>query len=87
GTALAVAPRLLTGVVGPVELPLGDKAWGDTEILLPDTLPSGSAASSWRDAITGEVIATEGTLRLAEVLRLFPVALLLSSRKGVDEKR
>ncbi len=78
GTALAVAPRLLTGVVKTDELPLGDKAWGDTQIVLPDTLSSGSGASRWHHAITGEVIATEGTLRLAEVLRHFPVALLLS---------
>ena len=91
-TALAVAPRLLTGMVEPDEMPLGDEVWKDTEIVLPDALSSGPAASrsvgwAWRNVITGEVIAAEGTLRLAEVLRHFPVALLLSSRKGIDEKR
>jgi (1->4)-alpha-D-glucan 1-alpha-D-glucosylmutase len=81
GNAVAVAPRLLTGIVAPGEMPLGERVWGDTEIVLPEALLSGSAASGWLDAITGQVIATEGTLRLAEVLRHFPVALLLSSRK------
>jgi (1->4)-alpha-D-glucan 1-alpha-D-glucosylmutase len=97
GTALAVAPRLLTRVVAPGEMPLGGGVWKNTEIVLPDAVSCGPAASGpkasgpvdpgWRDAITGEVIAAEGTLRLAEVLRHFPVALLLNSRKGIDEKR
>ncbi len=78
GTALDVAPRFLTGVVEPDEMPLGDKAWGNTEILLPGTPASGPVASRWQDAITGGVLATEGTLRLAEVLKHFPVALLFS---------
>jgi (1->4)-alpha-D-glucan 1-alpha-D-glucosylmutase len=71
--AVAIAPRLLAGVVKPGDLPLAHRIWKGTEISLP-----GGASSGWRDAITGCELATEGTMQLGDALKHFPVALLLS---------
>jgi (1->4)-alpha-D-glucan 1-alpha-D-glucosylmutase len=81
--ALAVAPRLLTRVIDPGELPLGPAAWGEARLVLP----GGAAPASWYNVFTAEELtAEEGDgrtcLALAEVFAHFPVALLLSRGEG-----
>lgn len=69
GCAVAVVPRLCTGVVAEGEMPLGD-AWGDTVLPLPKGGP-------WCDAIAGGTVCGD-RLPVGEILKRFPVALLLS---------
>nr|WP_045234163.1 malto-oligosyltrehalose synthase [Deinococcus pimensis] len=74
GVAVTVAPRLaLTLTRGETPWALGD-AWGDRELPLP-------AGGRYVDLMTGrEFTASRAkTLRLADVLRDFPVALLVKS--------
>jgi len=69
---LACAPRLslrLTG--GQQPWPLG-AVWGDQTILLP--------AGQYRDAFTGRILSSPGTLRLLESFASFPLLLLVSER-------
>jgi (1->4)-alpha-D-glucan 1-alpha-D-glucosylmutase len=67
-TLLVVAPRHSSHVGFP---PIGE-SWGDTHIV-----PSQSEAT-WRDIFTGRELSGQ-QLSLAEALRDFPVAVLLSS--------
>jgi (1->4)-alpha-D-glucan 1-alpha-D-glucosylmutase len=76
--ALAAAPRLLTRVIEPGELPLGEIPWGEARL----HVPAGGPGRRWRNVFTGEVVTTaehEGkdSVRLAEVFAHIPVALLL----------
>jgi (1->4)-alpha-D-glucan 1-alpha-D-glucosylmutase len=71
-TAIAIAPRFLTQLIQPGQLPLGEAVWADTVIQLP------GAVSVWQDAITTQTIQANGTLLVSEALRHFPVALLTS---------
>jgi (1->4)-alpha-D-glucan 1-alpha-D-glucosylmutase len=72
-TIVAVAPRFLTGLIQPGELPLGDKVWEDTHILMPQGMPT-----AWKDAISTQSVSGEGTLPVGKALQYFPVALLTS---------
>jgi len=80
GAAIAVAPRLVYGLLsGEARPPIGDPVWGDTVLRLPP--PYG--ARVYRNVFTGETVVPEGsarmrTLRLADALRRFPVALLIA---------
>ena len=71
--AIAVAPRMLTRLVNENQFPLGPQVWKDTEIVFPT-----EAHVSWRDEISGLVIADGHALPLAKMLQYFPVALLTS---------
>ena len=71
--AIAIAPRFLTSLVEPGELPLGDGIWEDTQLQLPPEAPS-----SWTNIVTAQTIPAEGTIRVGEALKHFPVALLIS---------
>jgi maltooligosyltrehalose synthase len=60
----------------PGALPLGERAWGDTELLLP-----GDDGTPWRDVLTGAETVAVATpdaprARLADIFALAPVALL-----------
>lgn len=72
--ALVIVPRLsvaVSGLGGPP--PLAD-LWGDTAIELPAELVGGE----WQDCFTRKSLsASSSNLLVAEVLREFPVALLL----------
>jgi (1->4)-alpha-D-glucan 1-alpha-D-glucosylmutase len=72
-TIVAVAPRFLTGLIQPGELPLGDRVWEDTHILMPQGMPT-----AWKDAISTQSVSGEGTLPVGKALQYFPVALLTS---------
>ena len=72
-TVVAVAPRLITGVIGfESGLPLGS-VWGDTELDLGEF-----AAKSLRNVFTGEIVNAEpsGRMKIAALFQSFPVALL-----------
>jgi maltooligosyltrehalose synthase len=61
---------------GAEQMPLGD-SWGDTELLLPSML----AGKPLRNVFTGETVhvPVSHVLRCADLLRHFPVALLVTS--------
>ena len=69
--ALVVAPRLPGALMPHGAPPLGD-LWGDTAVELPDDL----AAGGWRDALSGTAHAAAGTLPVAALFGVLPVALL-----------
>ncbi len=83
-TVLLVAvPRHFWALTqGGRRLPLGRAAWGETR--LPH--PAGCAGLSWRNVLTGEVLtpraASGGGLRLAALLRRFPIAVWIGSSPG-----
>lgn len=75
--AITLVPRFSYSLVGgELRAPLGD-AWGNTEIVLP----SEATNQQLRNVLTGESarVSREHTLRCAEVLRQFPVALLVNA--------
>jgi (1->4)-alpha-D-glucan 1-alpha-D-glucosylmutase len=79
GWAVAAAPRLTTKLCGPEGLPLGERAWQASALLLPREAPG-----RWRDHLTGETLTAveaggKKQLALAEVFGAFPVALLTAA--------
>jgi (1->4)-alpha-D-glucan 1-alpha-D-glucosylmutase len=80
---MAVAPRFLTRLVKPDEIPIGERVWMDTHILCRKAMPS-----VWVNVITGERISSPALLPIGEVLQDFPVALLVdeASRAGVSSR-
>ncbi len=77
---LIVAPRFLTGLTQEGKYPLGTEIWHDTSVILPP-----GASATWTDALTGWVVKGERRLLMGEVLRSFPVSLLIGSKKLRDE--
>jgi (1->4)-alpha-D-glucan 1-alpha-D-glucosylmutase len=76
GYALVIIPRLLTRLVHVGVMPVGQDVWGEDLLLLPDSVPE-----LWLNAHTGEKFKVSGTkrsLRLSDVLGIFPMALLIS---------
>jgi (1->4)-alpha-D-glucan 1-alpha-D-glucosylmutase len=71
-TVITIAPRFLTQLIQPGELPLGKEVWQDTRIQLPADAPQ-----QWQDAIAGETLSGNHSLAVGEILRSFPVALLV----------
>ena len=81
--AVAVAPRLLTGITQSGQVPLGE-AWTDTFVCLPLDAPK-----VWKETFTGESVFAKKMgectgLCVAELLRTFPVALLLNGEPSDD---
>jgi (1->4)-alpha-D-glucan 1-alpha-D-glucosylmutase len=67
--ALILAPRLVAGLTGAADLPLG-AVWGDTLLELPAGVPAGL----YRDVLTGEVIrAAEEGIAVGAALTTLPV--------------
>ncbi|OHB67514.1 MAG: malto-oligosyltrehalose synthase [Planctomycetes bacterium RBG_13_62_9] len=71
--AVTVVPRFLTSLIQSGELPLGERVWQDTRIALP-----GDAPSDWRDAITDSPLTAHHGLLVGDVLRDFPVSILVT---------
>lgn len=75
---LVVAPRLMVRLTGDVERPpMGEAVWGNTCLILPEE----TVGQRYRHHLTGEVLAVgrfggSPGLRLAEICRSFPVAVL-----------
>jgi (1->4)-alpha-D-glucan 1-alpha-D-glucosylmutase len=72
--AVTVAPRFFTRLIREGEYPLGTSVWHDTWIALPPGAPR-----RWTDAITDQTMDAEGMLLVGDVLKDFPVALLIST--------
>ncbi len=70
---VTVAPRFFFALTGERNHPLGEDTWKDTALLLPEKAPE-----KWTNALTGEKLGGAGRLPVAEILRDFPVALLMS---------
>jgi len=77
-TALVIVPRFLTGLVRSVnDLPLGQKVWKGSGVVLPEETPG----SNFVNIFTGNTIQAakqheKRILSLGEVFADFPVALL-----------
>jgi len=74
--AIAIVPRLTTALVSDGAYPLGRAVWGDDHISFFANEPR-----CWRNAITGQLLDAESPLYVGDVLKHFPVALLLG-REG-----
>ena len=66
-TIVAIAPRFLTRIIKPGQLPLGMQVWSDTNLKLTDR--------DWHNLIDGQTIA--GETAVGKILQNFPVALLM----------
>lgn len=71
--AITVVPRLLTSLIKEGELPLGDRVWGNTHIVIPEK------ETTWRDIFTERVVDHNEGLRVSELLSRFPVAVLFNN--------
>lgn len=71
--AITLTPRLLTTLVKEEEYPLGRQIWNDTQILAVEGFPD-----RWRNALTGELIEGGRRLLVGDILKHFPVALLIN---------
>jgi (1->4)-alpha-D-glucan 1-alpha-D-glucosylmutase len=81
---LVIVPRLVAGLINNAAgiegvadeandfAPLGPHIWEDTHILLPT-----SGREKYRNVLTGDVLDLEGSLRIAQALADFPVALFV----------
>lgn len=74
---VVVAPRLLTQLVAPGKLPLGQDAWGNDRVVL-----SREAPRNWQDVLTGSTVEAAVAFRrkslpLRRVFQHLPVALLV----------
>jgi (1->4)-alpha-D-glucan 1-alpha-D-glucosylmutase len=76
--AVVVVPRFLTAVAAEGEYPLGKEKWKDTRILFPV-----DARQAWINTLTGEEMEGHGSLPVGDLLRAFPVSLLI--RKNSQE--
>ncbi len=72
-TAIVIAPRLITDLVKEGEYPLGEQVWQETRI----SVGSGSSYL-WKNVITNQEIESEDTVWMRDILRDFPVALLIN---------
>jgi (1->4)-alpha-D-glucan 1-alpha-D-glucosylmutase len=72
---ITIVPRFFTSLIQPEEYPLGKKLWDDTAIQLPHGI-----TFNWVNAITGERITTDSMILMGDVLKSFPVALLISNQ-------
>jgi (1->4)-alpha-D-glucan 1-alpha-D-glucosylmutase len=70
--AIAIAPRFLTSLIEPSQLPLGNEIWQDTQIELPQGI-----GSTWKNMITAEVGTCNSSLLVGEAFQHFPGALLI----------
>lgn len=74
---LVIVPRLIAGLTPQLgAAPIGQEVWGDTALLLPDTLRSGE----WRNLFTNAQFQSnsDGEIPMAEICGVFPVAVLTS---------
>jgi maltooligosyltrehalose synthase len=77
--AVAIAPRLVTGLTGFDDgLPLG-AVWGETELDLGEL-----ATQPFRNVFTGQTVTVrpDGRIRIEELFAAFPVALLANGEEA-----
>ena len=74
GSVIVVVPRLTCGLEG--KLPIRE-AWEDTAI----RLPADDTVTRWRCELGGQVVQSrDGTLPMAAVTSLLPIAVLSAQR-------
>ncbi len=98
-SVVAVIPRWILGLPpGPEDLPVGEAIWGDTRFVLPADFAGGDSGArdggAFLNLLTGERVGVVTTpqgasLRVADALRSFPVALLevLSGAAFLEKSR
>jgi (1->4)-alpha-D-glucan 1-alpha-D-glucosylmutase len=71
--ALIIAPHLVGNMLGEnAGVPIGEAVWADTAVNIPEGL-------KLVNLFTGEAVGVAGTLRVADALKDFPVALLTTA--------
>ncbi|MFO8032516.1 MAG: malto-oligosyltrehalose synthase [Desulfohalobiaceae bacterium] len=74
GTWVLVAvPRLPSGLIQDRETPLGQQAWADTSLQLPEQAPD-----LWRDVFCARSLSCAREARMADLCQDFPLLLLKS---------
>ncbi|MEX0270334.1 malto-oligosyltrehalose synthase [Leptolyngbyaceae cyanobacterium UHCC 1019] len=71
--AITIAPRFLTPVIQPDQLPLDHSIWQDTQINLPSAM-----SENWTNIITTQSLSAKTAIKLGDALKQFPGALLIS---------
>ncbi|WP_404783479.1 malto-oligosyltrehalose synthase [Altericista sp. CCNU0014] len=71
--AIAIAPRFLTGLVEPPQLPLTEAVWQDTQVELPE-----GVGSIWTNAVTAESGKFNARFLVGQAFQHFPAALLIA---------
>jgi (1->4)-alpha-D-glucan 1-alpha-D-glucosylmutase len=71
-----ICPRFLTGLVQEDQFPFGREVWGETRLLLPEEAPL-----LWKETLTGEEIKIEKSVLIGDILKYYPVAMLVGERK------
>ncbi len=74
---LIIAPRFLSKMMKVDELPIGESAWKDTAVVLPEHY-----SMKWENIFNGEILAQSKTIKVGNILKSFPVGLLLSTEEG-----
>ncbi len=69
---VVIVPRFLSKIIGTGDLPLGRGVWQDTAITLPDGF-----SPELHNIFTGESINKGRTVDVADILNVFPLALLV----------
>ena len=72
---ITVVPRMTTRLTRSLKFPIGENIWGNTELILPKTLPL-----HWKNIYTNEIISRNknNKLPMNSVFKKFPVALLIA---------
>ncbi len=74
--AVAAVPRFLVRLVSPFRLPLGERVWEDTCILLPEDFPT-----RWSNPLDGQTIESGRELKAADLFAKFPAAFLIRTNR------
>ena len=80
-SAITVTPRFLSGLIADDQYPLGEEVWQDTRINL-----TSSSHSLWKDVLTGRIHKGQNSFSVGEILKDFPVALLVTD-DGITQNR
>ncbi|MBD2482572.1 malto-oligosyltrehalose synthase [Planktothrix sp. FACHB-1365] len=70
---ITIVPQFLTNLVEPKQFPLGQMIWKDTAIEIPEEW-----STDWEDTLTHQLIKGSPSLKIGDILTVFPVALLTS---------
>lgn len=72
--SITIAPRFLARIIREDSMPFGNSVWYDTHIVLPEQAPL-----KWYDRLTeSEIELTNGKIPIVQVIKSFPVALLVN---------
>jgi (1->4)-alpha-D-glucan 1-alpha-D-glucosylmutase len=71
--AVTIVPRFVTSLITEGEYPFGRKIWDDTYIPFQE-----GNSHEWKDVIRNQCVENVGKFNVGEVLKHFPVALLIT---------